>query len=231
MIEYDVIQLVDKLKYSQWYHTPNFNLVKGLPILNRKDIQDMVMKKGVYSSITSGSTGESVRVEKTIDDAVWGMAITIREYQWRKWDISKNLAMVTAPSPTKTYNHWGFPKQIYPIQGKVYQHKLETIDVLQEWFEQINPHYIYTYPTILEELDLSRISNLIDVKSTGEKGGTSYSTEECGVIAISCPDNPSVYHVMENIILEVGKNGEAIVTCLTNPYIKRYNIEIGRAHV
>ena len=54
MIEYDVIQLVDKLKYSQWYHTPNFNLVKGLPILNRKDIQDMVMKKGVYSSITSG---------------------------------------------------------------------------------------------------------------------------------------------------------------------------------
>lgn len=75
---------------------------------------------------------------------------------------------------------------------------------------------------------------MIDTKSTGELGGTSYSSEENGTIAISCPDNPNVHHVMENQIVEVDENKNMIITTLTNPYIRRYKngdcIELGTCH-
>ncbi|NCA15018.1 MAG: hypothetical protein EBS89_13000, partial [Proteobacteria bacterium] len=72
---------------------------------------------------------------------------------------------------------------------------------------------------------------LIDVKGTGELGGTMYSSEECGTIAIQCPDNKQSYHVMENQIVEVDDDGGIIITTLTNPYIRRYkhgdHVELG----
>ena len=49
-----------------------------------------------------------------------------------------------------------------------------------------------------------------------------YSSEECGTIAIQCPDVPAHYHVMENQIVEVNEDGGIIITTLTNPYIQRY---------
>ena len=55
-------------------------------------------------------------------------------------------------------------------------------------------------------------------------GGNVYSSEECGTIAIQCPINKSVMHVMENQIIEINKNGEAIISTLTNKYIRRYKI-------
>jgi len=58
-----------------------------------------------------------------------------------------------------------------------------------------------------------------------------YSTEECGTIAILCPENPNVYHVMENTYVDIDTDGGIIVTSMTNPYIKRYkhgdHIEMG----
>jgi phenylacetate-CoA ligase len=89
-------------------------------------------------------------------------------------------------------------------------------------------------PSIVAQLDLSKITNLIDVKGTGEKGGTMYSSEECGTIAIECPDNKDVYHVMENIIVECDDEGSLIVSNLTNPYVRRYkhgdHIELGECN-
>lgn len=96
------------------------------------------------------------------------------------------------------------------------------ISELQTWLECVNPHYINCLPSVFKQLDTSKISNFIDWKGTGELGGTSYSSEECGIIAIQCPDNPKVMHVTENIILETDEEGGAIITSLTNPYIKRY---------
>ena len=107
----------------------------------------------------------------------------------------------------------------------------KTISELQEWLEEVNPHYIQCLPSILKELNVAKISNFIDWKGTGELGGTMYSTEECGTIAILCPDNPNVYHVMENMYVETDTDGGIIVTSMTNPYIKRYkhgdHIEMG----
>ena len=72
---------------------------------------------------------------------------------------------------------------------------------------------------------------MIDVKSTGETGGTMYSSEECGTIAIQCPSNKQNYHVMENQLVETDSDGSLIITTLSNKYIKRYkqgdHIELG----
>jgi phenylacetate-CoA ligase len=107
----------------------------------------------------------------------------------------------------------------------------KTISELQEWLEEVNPHYIQCLPSILKELNVAKISNFIDWKGTGEVGGTMYSTEECGTIAILCPENPNVYHVMENTYVDTDMDGGIIVTSMTNPYIKRYKhgdyIEMG----
>ncbi len=58
-----------------------------------------------------------------------------------------------------------------------------------------------------------------------------YSSEEVGTIAIQCPDNPEVYHVMENIIVEIlDENnlptnvGRVVITDLTSSYLYRYDI-------
>jgi phenylacetate-CoA ligase len=126
------------------------------------------------------------------------------------------------------------PYTLEPIQGMTFRIGFEPISVLQKWLEEKNPHYIHCPPSIVTQLDLSKITNLIDVKGTGEKGGTMYSSEECGTIAIECPDNKDVYHVMENIIVECDEEGAIIVSNLTNPYVRRYkhgdHIELGECN-
>lgn len=226
----DILRLFEE---SQWKHKPNFDLVKNLPILTRSELQKMPMKKGLFSCRSSGSTGEPVIVQKYMQDHCWYNATNLRELKWRNWDVSKNIAIIKPVYKSfATEHNWGFPKEIFPNQGIVYKIGFEPIPSIRALIEYANPHYIHSYPSIIKQLDLTKITNLIDTKSTGELGGTIYSSEECGTIAISCPDNPENYHVMENQIVETDDEGNAIITTLTNPYIKRYKngdvIELGQ---
>jgi phenylacetate-CoA ligase len=172
-----------------------------------------------------------VSVEKTYWDMIWSLATNIREIRWRNWDVTKNIAVIKTSHKTMELDSWGISKRIEPIQGKSYMNSYKTISELQEWLEEVNPHYIQCLPSILKELNVAKISNFIDWKGTGEVGGTMYSTEECGTIAILCPENPNVYHVMENTYVDTDMDGGIIVTSMTNPYIKRYKhgdyIEMG----
>ena len=220
-----IINLVKSFEKSQWNYKPDFNIVKDLPIITREDIQKMDMEKGMYSCRSSGSTGEPVVVQKTIHDYIWHTATNLRELIWRKWDFSKNFAIIKPVYKNmSTMSGWGFPQALFPNQGQIYKIGFEPIDTIQSWLEHLNPHYIQSYPSIIEQIDKSKISNFIDAKSTGEKGGTMYSSEECGTIAISCPDNPQNYHVMENQLVETDSEGHAIITTINNKYIKRYKI-------
>jgi phenylacetate-CoA ligase len=225
----DILRLFEE---SQWKHKPNFDLVKNLPILTRSELQKMPMKKGLFSCRSSGSTGEPVIVQKYMQDYCWYNATNLRELKWRNWDVSKNIAIIKPVYKSfATEHNWGFPKEIFPNQGIVYKIGFEPIPSIRALIEYANPHYIHSYPSIIKQLDLTKITNFIDAKSTGELGGTMYSSEECGTIAISCPDNPQNYHVMENQIVEKDDEGNAIITTLTNPYIKKYKngdvIELG----
>jgi phenylacetate-CoA ligase len=221
-VNIDTKMLFDQLEKSQWNHQPDFKSLEKYPIIKREDIRSVKMDKHFYTVRTSGSTGEPLILEKTYQDAIWHSAATCREFKWKGWDTAKNIAVIRAGIQEAIADDWGISKLIFPGQGKRYQIGLSPISELQKWLEKNNPHYIHCLPSIYKQLDTSRISNFIDWKGTGELGGTTYSSEECGVIAIQCPDNPSVMHVTENIIIETDDEGAAIITSLTNPYIKRY---------
>ena len=232
-LDIDVKRVLDGFEKTQWRHKPNFFLINKMPIISRQDLRKIEMEKGYYMSKTSGSTGEPVTIQKSYLDYVWYLATNIREIRWRKWDVTKNIAIIRPGSKTIDTNDWGIPRNIEPIQGKTFKIGYEPISVIQKWLEEKNPDYLHCNPSIVKQLDLSKL-NIIDIKGSGEMGGSLYSSEECGTIAIECPDNPNVKHVMENIICEVDEDGGLIVTSLTNPYIKRYkhgdHIELGECN-
>ena len=219
----DVKTLLQQMDKWQWEdRTIKKELITFDKILTREDLRNLEMEPLLYSTKTSGSTGEPVTVQKTYADLVWYYATNIREFLWRKWDVTKNVAIIKTSAKEEELNGWGIPPNLAPIQGKMYTNNYKSISELQEWLERVNPHYIHCFPSIFKLLDTSKISNFIDWKGTGEVGGTCYSTEECGVIAIQCPDNPVYMHVMENIHLDVDTDGGVLVTCFTNPHIKNY---------
>lgn len=222
-IDQVVKNLINEFEKTQWNYHPDFNLIKNFKIMTRDNLRNLKMNKGMFNTKTSGSTGESVTVEKTLDDYVWYFATNIREILWRKWDVTKNIAAIK-PNADKIEDKdsWGFPKSIFPEQGKLFKMQYKSISEIQSWLEEKNPHYIHCLPSIISQLDLSRISNYIDHKGTGELGASMYSSEECGTIAIQCPDNKHAYHVMENQLVEVDDDGGILISTMTNPYIRRY---------
>ena len=182
----------------------------------------MAMAPGFFRAKTSGSTGEPVTVEKTYGDYIWYMATNIRALRWRRWDVSRNVAIIKPLAQREDRDSWGIPAALEPVQGNMFVIGCEPIDVLQAWLEEKKPHYLMAPPTIASSLNLTRISSLLDWKGSGEVGGSTYSSEECGTIAIECPDNRSVMHVMENQLVETDAEGGLAITTLTNPYIRRY---------
>ena len=223
--------LLNQIELSQWNHNVDFSLVSQFKIMSREDLRNLDMSINIGFSKTSGSTGEPVTVGKSYRDYIWYIAATVREYRWLKWDVTKNIAIIKAGNENKEFDNWGIPFIIEPKQGKTFTNNLLPISELQKWLEEKNPHYIHCLPSVLKQIDTSKISNFIDWKGTGEVGGKSYSSEECGIIALSCPDNPNVYHVMENQIVEVDSDGHLIITTKSNRFIRRYkhgdHIELG----
>jgi phenylacetate-CoA ligase len=214
-----LLKIVEK---TQFTHIPKLDLIKSLPIMTRRDLQTKNMPKGAYTCRTSGSTGEPVTIEKTHMDRIWTYAINIRDYRWRGWDPTKNVALIKPNLEAKDIDSWGLPTIIEPKQGRTYKLGYRPISEIQAWLEFKNPHYIICAPSILASIDLTKLSNFLAWRGTGEKGGTTYSSEECGIISIQCPSNPEVHHVMENQIVETDEQGALIISTMTNDYIRRY---------
>ena len=233
-INNDVKFLLDYIEDLQWSFKPDFDMISGLDIMTREDLRKVDMPHNIGYTKTSGSTGEPVTVGKSYRDYIWYITSSIREIRWLKWDMKKNMAVIKAGNKMEELDGWGIPYNIEPIQGKRFTNDLLPISELQKWLEEKNPHYIHCLPSVFKQLDISKIPNFIDWKGTGEVGGKVYSSEECGVIAIICPDNPNVYHVMENQIVEVDEEGALIITTKSNKYIRRYkhgdHIELGECN-
>jgi len=221
-LERHVCQLLKTFETSQYNFVPNHSLSGKYPVLTRRELQTMPMRALQFSSKTSGSTGEPVTVQKSYEDYVWFKATNIRELLWRGWDVSKKACVVKPGSKTYDRDDWALPPSRFRNQGSMHFMGYESLDRIQDWLEQKNPHYLHCLPSIASQLDLSRLPNLIDVKGTGESGGSCYSSEECGTIALLCPSSKDRYHVMENQYVETTPEGEILITTLTNPYIKRY---------
>lgn len=232
ILEDNIKMVLSKMESTQWkQHGVNMSLFEN-KIMTREDLRKINDVTGAYfTSKTSGSTGEPIEISKTIEDFIWFTASNIRDIRWRKWDVTKTIAHIKTTATEKTFNGWGIPKNIEPIQGISYSNGYKPISELQEWLEKVNPHYINCFPSIFKLIDTTKISNFIDWKGTGEVGGTLYSSEECGVIALTCPDNPKMMHVMENHHVERDDDGGMIITTFTNKFIRRYkhgdHIEFG----
>ena len=233
-ISIDIQNLLHYFETSQWTHRPNFEDIHRLNMLTRDDLRKIEMTGDLGHSKTSGSTGEPVTVGKTYKDYIWYNAVSIREFRWLGFDVRKNIAVIKPGLEEVEYTNWGIPHTIEPIQGKKFTNNVLPIGELQKWLEEKNPHYIHCFPSIYKQLDTSKISNFIDWKGTGEVGGLCYSSEECGIIALRCPDNHKVFHVMENQIVERDVDGSIIITTLSNKYIRRYKhgdqIELGKCN-
>lgn len=227
----DAVKLYKLLEQSQWTYTPDLNSISKYPILTRKDLRSIDMGKGVYTSKSSGSTGEQVSVEKSNADAVWQQALTIRIFKWRGWDTSLPMCAITTYGEPENVDSWGLPREVFPIQGRSHRHGLDSVENLQKWIDRKKPSYIMGMPTVVELLDTSKLPDFRASGGTGALGGDIYSCEEVGIIAIRCPDVPENMHVSENIVVEVDQSGNAILTNLFHPYMKRYligdNISLG----
>lgn len=188
------------------------NIQKPTPkphITTKEDLRKLKIPPNAFVSRTSGTTGEPVCVTKTELSRLWFNATNLRELRWRGWDLTKGIVSILAKFKEDS------------IHKNIYNKKIESCDKLQTFLESVQPDYLFTYPSILKELDLSKLQNLKDVKSVGEIGATSYSAEEIGTIALMCEKGN--YHIMENIVLEESEFG-VLITDLTNPIINRYAI-------
>jgi len=200
-----VDELVKYLATSQYL---DFNVIKpGGKIMTRYDLQKMNFDNEKIVSRTSGSTGIPVIVPKNIKTLMWHTATNIRDLQWRQWDLKlKKVAILAKIKEDSVVNN-------------TYLKKLDPIQILQTYLEQVQPSYLYTYPSVVKQLDLTKL-NLIDIRTVGEIGATSYSCEEAGTIALQCSEK--TYHIMENIIVESDPEYGILITDLTNPIINRY---------
>jgi len=189
------------------------NIIKPKPcgnITTKADLKKIIILPNTHVSKTSGTTGMPVIIPKTSLSMMWFNATNLRELAWRGWNLTDKTVAILAR----------FDKDV--IVGNMYQKKIEPIDVLQKFLEEYQPIFLYTYPSIIENLDLKKIPSILGIKSVGEPGGTNYSSEETGTIALQCPDYPHFYHIMENIIVENDPEYGILVTDLTNPILNRY---------
>lgn len=231
----DLLTLLKQLERTQW-EKRNHPPLKG-PILTRYDLQKMKAPQGAFTSKTSGSTGIPVEVERTALSKLWWNATNLRETFWHKRDLSQSFAIIRPQiNQELMQKEWGPAFSLFGKTGPLYAHPVQGD--LNRWLQKIQPGYLMTYPSILETIDLKALTQLKGIKTTGETLHhrhplvvDTYSSEEVGTIAIQCPDNSEVYHVMENIIIEIldeqdqpATTGRVIVTDLTSHYLYRYDI-------
>lgn len=213
-----VNKLVKMLMLTERQPRENKHLIPNVPVLTRRNLQECDYPKTEYKCTSSGSTGEPVTVYKSVIQHIWLSATNIRELLWRKWDLEHNLAVITARVITPGRNLWSPNTIVFNNRhGVVYGHPVKGD--LQKFIDEVDAGYLFSYPSIIKRYDTSKF---IDIKSTGEQGATMYSSEELGTIGITCPDNPDVYHIMENIVIEIDDENNIIATDITHPYLKRY---------
>ena len=241
----DLITLLKSLEKSQWENR-NVPPLKG-PILTRYDLQKMEPPKGDFVTKTSGATGIPVEVERTHLSKLWADATNLREAIWHKRDLSQSFAVIRPQISQELFHpQWGPAFSLFGRTGPLYGHPVKGD--LNRWLQKIQPGYLMTYPSILETIDLKALTRLKGIKTTGETLyhrrpliADMYSCEEVGTIAIQCPDDPEVYHVMENIVVEIldenncpANRGRVVLTDLTSRYLYRYDIgdyaEFGECH-
>jgi len=145
-----------------------WELFARLPLLTRRDVQDHAadlrcrrLPEGhgpVYSSSTSGSTGQPVTVDKSEVANLFWRAVTVREHLWHRRDLSAKLAMIrhvrdaegARPPRGARQDGWG------PSTDAIYRTGPASVLAIRsdvkaqaKWLRRENPTYLLTYPSNL----------------------------------------------------------------------------------
>jgi phenylacetate-CoA ligase len=209
---------------------------------------------------TSGSTGAPVSVLRTALDGLFWKAFTLREHVWHRRDLGAKLSAIRQGVSEDESDNWGAA-----TEGIIRTGPASTLPVSRDietqvhWIERQQPAYLLSHPSNLAALAEHcieqgiRMPYLREARTRGEAlpadlhalcreaWGISvvdmYSSNECGYIALQCPQT-SHYHVMaESLLVEViddegracapGQTGRIVVSTLHNFAMPLIRYEIG----
>lgn len=192
--------------------------IEGGTILTKDDLREKVKRLDLsrYHSVstTSGTTGVPVVVPKTSSSQMWFIAANLYDLLRNQWRFAPNDRVVSMIARNKSYH-----ENILGNGCVLYNVPLLPMQEFQDFLEKMQPTHLYTYPSIISQLPSSLLPKKI--RSCGENGATSYSSEETGVIALK-PEGCSLYHILPNMIVENDRKYGVLVTDLTNPIITNY---------
>jgi phenylacetate-CoA ligase len=229
--------------------------------------------RSILESTTSGSEGISLKMRKTRFDHTGVACASYRYAQWFRYNSRVPLAMIRAgfirtadPDDPEDFR-WGPPW--LPPEERSTRHRLNINKPLAEqldWLVGLGPVYLNTLPSTamaLAQLSAAsgKLPRLESVLTVGERLSLDvreevrsilgaeisdvYSTAECGLLAIQCPQSNN-YHIQSEITkVEVikpdgqpcspGETGYVVATSLYNyamPIIRyRFNdlVTVGEA--
>jgi phenylacetate-CoA ligase len=212
-------------------------------------------------TVTSGSTGEPVTTRRTLVAALFWNAMAMRDLRWHQRDLAGRLCTIRAHTSTYAESaDWGPPASLLTKTGPALALPIATdASQLVEWLRAWSPTFLSLYPSTLAAFtdycarhDV-RVPSLRQVLTTGETLSAAvradatavlnvavtdcYSSEECGCIALQCPES-GLYHVMaESVLVEVlhddgrpcgeGEAGRVVVTDLHNYATPLVRYDIG----
>jgi phenylacetate-CoA ligase len=208
----------------------------ALPPIERRWFQQ---EEGVYcdavpkgheplgENVTSGSTGEFLRVRRTrINQFVW-LAMVLRDHSWRETDFSVPLTSVRAPNVgIKEFPEWGPPASWLFATGPALA--MPTKLPGRELYDRMagfGTGNLVIYPnalgTVVDEAQRrgERLGALKAIRTVGEmvsdhlrertrevlglEIADAYTCQEVGYLGLQCPDS-GLYHFMaEALIVEV----------------------------
>ena len=212
---------------------------------------------------TSGSTGRPITVKTTEITRLFNRAINMRYHLWHDRDFSARVASIRVlnrnaakAAAAGKHTRWAYG---YPSGPIVFFDVTKPVSEQLAWLERQNPDYLLTYPSNLAALlrhsretgvrpaglrEAITLSEVLDpaVRAAcrrvwGVPVTDSYSAQECGMIALQCPEHPH-YHVQaESTLVEIlgsdgapcgpGETGRLVVTPLNNFATPLIRYEIG----
>lgn len=246
----DILKKMPILKRSDLQDSQSELIAKALPKTHMP----------TFRSTTSGSTGKPISFMTTMVYACYLQALGLRWHNWNQRIAGGKLARISRLYKEDAIEVKGLSWGLIPLAGpQVMLSAGQTIENQLAWLQRENPAYLATYPSNLEAL--LDYSAKADIQLPGLKGVTtlsevldervrnkchslwgielmdSYGAEECGYLAMQCPEHRH-YHVQsENVLIEVlnehdqacapGEVGRVVITTLNNyamPFF-RYQID------
>jgi phenylacetate-CoA ligase len=214
----------------------------------------------VGTTTTSGSTGEPVEVRKSALCRLYWAANTARDHRWNGRAVTERMVAIRPSIESRKESDWGFPMATLGRTGPSLglPTAMDLAGHLRD-IDEFQPQTLLVFPNLLGglldewERRGSAPASLRHIKTVGEtvrdevrdrllrlcglKVEDSYSSQECGVIAIQCTIG-GLYHVMsESVLVEVldpaglsckpGQSGRLVVTDLRNFASPVIRYEIG----